>query len=428
MNNLIVVTPLPGEFVRSHLGRARRLNRKRDQKSTINAIRAELSATVTDTRSTPVVRLLATFGGVSDDYYCKQHTMLALTSCIVDADELDFDGMWPSGTLKRVGATLGREAAYFCQDCVDKDMKGGLSYWRRDHQVPGLYRCSKHGRTLRVVVDADAFNQQPSSYSLVAPEITCLLGESGERMSLVARYEEIVRFFLDHDHLFDGEVFRRAMSTLGREFSTSGRKSNKPLLSALARTKCPPMWLEELIPGVGAAGGDEFFAGLDYVFAPSQPMRTVCYALALALLFDSATDAIRFISPASRSTDEQVRQLAFPSSLVRVANRRFRERCHALIEHDCDFHAAAAKIGVDPAGLKDHLSRRSNGLMRELAKSAAMKAVRRFSEGTGLDDACTTEGVNRKAAEGIIQLLLSRSFLTHSYSAAATHAQATTCT
>lgn len=406
MSNLIVVTPLPGEFVRGHIGRARRLNRKRDLKTTVNAIRSELSSSVSDALTTPTVRVLATFSGVSVGNYCKQHTILPLTSCVVDAGDLDCDGMWQAGTLKRFGTAPGREAAYFCPECAIKDLARGFSYWRRDHQIPGQRRCGLHAQILRRVSGPDAFNQQPSSFLSTAPTITCLLGEPAEKLAVVSRYEEIIHFLMAHDHVFDGEVLRRGMSTLGKEFSKREKKSSKPLLSAMARTKCPQIWLEELIPGIGAAGDDEFVSGLDYVFSPTKPMRTVCYALTLAMLFDRPLDAIRFIYPASFATDELVRKLAFPSSAARVANQVFRDRCNALIEHDFNFDAAAAKIGIDPSGLKDQLSRRTNGLMRELAKSPAARAVRRFSQGVGLDDACLTEGVNRKAVDGVIRLLL----------------------
>ncbi len=409
MSKLLVVTPLPGEFVRGHIGRARRFNRKRDHKCIVNAIRSELSASVADSLTAPTVRVLAAFSDVNIGDYCRHHTILPLTSCIVGAADLDAEGIWQAGTLKKFGTAPSRDAAYFCKDCVEQDLADGLSYWRRDHQVPGRHQCEEHKRPLTRVTDPDAFNQQPGSFLSTAQESPCLLSGSSEKLAVVARYEEITHFLMSHDNFFDAEVFRRAMSLLGTDFSKRERNSSKPLLSALARAKCPSEWLEELVHGIGAARDDEFVSGLDYVFSPTKPMRTVCYALTLAMLFDEPVDAIRFVYPASFATDEQARQSAFPSSAARVANQIFRERCHALIEHDCDFHAAAATIGVDPDGLRDHLSRRSNGLMRELSKSPAMKAVRLFSGGIGLDDACETEGVNRKAAEGIIQFLLSRS-------------------
>ena len=58
-----------------------------------------------------------------------------------------------------------RPGAYLCTQCVQEDIGfHGMSYWRREHQLPGLYSCTKHSQPLGYVDAPNAFLQPPSTF------------------------------------------------------------------------------------------------------------------------------------------------------------------------------------------------------------------------------------------------------------------------
>jgi len=69
-----------------------------------------------------------------------------------------------------------RRAAYSCPTCIENDLDADrVSYWRRDHQVPGVHYCAVHGTPLHCAVSIDAFNLTPEGArrtSTVSPTAT----------------------------------------------------------------------------------------------------------------------------------------------------------------------------------------------------------------------------------------------------------------
>ncbi len=49
-----------------------------------------------------------------------------------------------------------------CESCVEQDLREfGYSFWRRSHQLPGVYFCSDHGRALLCFEGREAFRSAP---------------------------------------------------------------------------------------------------------------------------------------------------------------------------------------------------------------------------------------------------------------------------
>ena len=75
----------------------------------------------------------------------SEHTCHAMLKSSVEAKSLTADR---SVSLLRQGDLI-EQPWRWCSECVADDMDTyGISYYRRDHQIPGVKRCSKHGCSL----------------------------------------------------------------------------------------------------------------------------------------------------------------------------------------------------------------------------------------------------------------------------------------
>lgn len=55
---------------------------------------------------------------------------------------------WPSALLQRLTAGLSHRR--FCQQCAEKELSSYReSYWHREHHLPGVWLCMRHGTALR---------------------------------------------------------------------------------------------------------------------------------------------------------------------------------------------------------------------------------------------------------------------------------------
>lgn len=92
--------------------------------------------------------------------------------------------------LRRHSLSETRVEAYFCEKCVACDLElTGQSYWRRSHQIPGVFWCLEHNFPLRYVVGQAAFNHSPAEL------LPSSLANDAEWMSEV-RDNQVVRGYI----------------------------------------------------------------------------------------------------------------------------------------------------------------------------------------------------------------------------------------
>lgn len=142
---MIFPKPLAHEFIQGLESRTRRLNGFESSEHLRVAMRS--NALVKPTFCMAV--LLAEACGLDSHAFVCRHTLAPVTRCIVTS-EPDV----PHGDLREPRAIqraslAARGDAYLCIDCVTDDSKTGpISYWRRDHQFPGVDWCLDHRRPL----------------------------------------------------------------------------------------------------------------------------------------------------------------------------------------------------------------------------------------------------------------------------------------
>ena len=162
---LVRPSPLPDELDRGYLGRVMRINGFSSEKDAIECMVRMFGLEHLTQHERSRLELLALMAGQSSEHFAQRHSTVpvrrAITSFLPDL---------PHGSLTRrtllsvSGLTSMRPGAYLCRSCVAADLKSrrGISYWRREHQIPGLLWCPQHQHALGYVDSEEAFLMSPA--------------------------------------------------------------------------------------------------------------------------------------------------------------------------------------------------------------------------------------------------------------------------
>jgi hypothetical protein len=75
---------------------------------------------------------------------------------------------WPSALLQRLTAGLSHRR--FCQQCAEEELsRYRESYWHREHHLPGVWLCVRHGTALRQTNVPVRLHRNRRGQSLVRP-------------------------------------------------------------------------------------------------------------------------------------------------------------------------------------------------------------------------------------------------------------------
>jgi hypothetical protein len=300
MKELSMIRPkiYPGEIDMSYLGAVMRMNGLRNEESTIALMVQSAGVSKWTRRTAPVIELLSEVAGVPMEPFVHQHSTLGFRRAIT-ANQLPI----PHGAVEnRVllsshGMRRTRNAAYFCVDCVIADQSElDRSYWRREHQIPGLYWCPKHRVDLRCTDSDHAFLKSPSDF------IDSTATMEGDWVAESRSSKPVMRFLDICSALIDAKspfMASRISDALARRATAAGYRSHfinllgarvkeKELLSSLIHSTFPQAWLTREFPEfrkrrvgqiVGGIDGFSWFAGID--------SSAIC-ALVASVLFPSA--------------------------------------------------------------------------------------------------------------------------------------------
>lgn len=197
---------------------------------------------------------------------------------------------------RRVGRSSPRPAAFFCPSCVAEDEDfWHISYWRRVHQLPGMFACSKHPDSLlRFVVEQDALTHPPAHWlgcgrAFVAPE-----AEMMKSHLLVRRFVEIGDAMLEGGQTWAVDRLWPKLRQRAESLGVGGRvRSRLPFLSDLAIQQLPRLLLDELLLsrrwGLRLKSEGQRFHPIDAAVCQG-PVSAGVLALAMTLLYSSNDD------------------------------------------------------------------------------------------------------------------------------------------
>lgn len=236
---------LPDELSQGYAGRLARVNGF----GSSEALEAQLKVSFRSAPDTPVpfvakVELHAAMAGMPLKSYVQAHSMLAIWGIRSGADQADNSETAERQRLLIHGTRTSRSAAYFCAECAKADVAfHGMSYWRREHQIPGAYGCSKHGVPLNFV-NCFSIDLPPRGLSHASQVPHCLF-EASVGSETVLRFQEFVHGLVQMNLTGSTErtyqTVRPCLARAGiKHYSYSGAKNH---LLDLILASYPLAWL-----------------------------------------------------------------------------------------------------------------------------------------------------------------------------------------
>jgi hypothetical protein len=142
------------EFICGYRGRLRAFNLFRGSKyNFMHALHKEMHPPETPLNECPAAVTLALAAGMPIQQFVQNHSLLPYHN-FISMKDYDVDHGDPSrlSLIINLGTRVWRQSeAWLCLDCIKEDIvNSGYAYWRRSHQLPGIYWCNQHGAQLLI--------------------------------------------------------------------------------------------------------------------------------------------------------------------------------------------------------------------------------------------------------------------------------------
>lgn len=281
-----VPEPLPDELAAGHLGRVYTINgiSKKDRVScTIHKLVGDESRAYSET--------LASLAGLSFAHYLFHHTLLPFYRAVQVAESKKWGVFNENLVARTVAHRANPLGAMICPLCIDEDVSfWGFSYWRRSHQLPGIYTCPKHQIALLRTSSSSPMKLLPQESLEKAEALSPELHISAIENPTIRRYGEICQEFLCRERLISTTQMVSCLQQRARRLQVRSRAGVIGLhLHDMARRQASGEWLTAHFPDIEKKGSS---SSLCRTYTSQKiAYATTYYALALALLYDSADDA-----------------------------------------------------------------------------------------------------------------------------------------
>jgi hypothetical protein len=393
---------LPEEYAPGYKGRVMGFNRMTDPKVAMQALMEWSGNAGTSRRDFSTVELLAKVAGIEAARFVRAHTALPLRRAVVATlPEVEHGCPSQRSLLWSVALRGIRPGAYLCTQCVLEDLDfHGMPYWRREHQLPGLYCCSKHGRPLGYVETANAFLSPPSAFYEHHHPVDHRWVKRLDRSETVQRFLSITSDLLARSRPLEERDVSRAAKVRATALGLhTGRGAvERKLVSDLIRERFNTTWLTSVLPGLVEKPVGEFWFPVDGALSGKRMgLSPTTYAIVFAALFESPDQAINAMLVPSPPDSVSARLNPAP---IEVTDQRLRD---AYIECRGCHAAAARKLGLSSYGARRRLQEQGlPNLGAAASPSVRNAAAAVFIEGASIDQASSEHNIDRAELERLL--------------------------
>jgi hypothetical protein len=342
------------------------------------------------------IELLAKVAHLDVSKFARLHTTLPLRRGIVYLkSNVPHGSQTERSLLWSTGIRVSRDGSYYCKDCVNEDQWfHGYSYWRREHQIPGLLWCQKHLTPLNFVEDTTAFISSPTEHATQSQSHPVELVKTALANSFIKRYLEICSGIMERDTPINGKQVSLALRAKAVElgFRTGNARKSMPLLSDAVISAFGRPWLDGVLPSLSCKPEGDLLRQFDNVLSLDKRACKVCaYILASAVMFESSDGALNaltnkfVVKPTKRETHD--------SKMV-----------EAYISQHGNYAMTTATLFMN----KDHAMRRLRAMnlpniLEPVAPNTVRAVVAFFHEGLSFSESALKAGVNQESLEYIIR-------------------------
>lgn len=395
---MLIPELMADELAKGYLGRLKECNGYATMPKAIDAFRNRYGGNL-EGSLVPLPYALAIATGLTSEAFCRHHTMLPFYRAVTNFMPEVFNGAPGAVQTMPHGMSTPDNITQWCLSCVLEDLDfWGYAYYRRSHQLPGVMCCTKHREVLVGVPTRAAFDVQPGM--LAATEFYQEIEPSILDHPVVSRYITITESWLTASRPIP--LSNMLMVLVGQAKAVGVRRSrvgNKALLSDLALDTCPRPWLESLVPNMKWKERNVFLSPLDHVFnTQSAALKSAYYALTLALLFDTAEEALNRVRAGV--------QTVVP---VRKAAKRMGEgfwSSPGFVEHYVECGGSPIKIAkslqMDDGYIRTMMQKNGFPALSQVSQPE-LQALIDFQQGVKLADACQRHGVDIQSVEDLIR-------------------------
>lgn len=404
---MIRLAVLPDEFGLGFRGRVFQANCWNSTKQGVTNLLAWIGRPGANLRDTTVAETLAQVAEISSKQFLRDHSLLAL-SIAINRKQHVCSTAWEDQRARHYASAFRsfKPGAYFCRSCVAEDMAfHGFSYWRREHQVPGRFTCSKHQIGLSVERGLKAYETSPSHSIHSAQVVAHEWLKVNTRSEAVQRFLSICDYFLTLEHSIDELNVARLVNAAAKshERALGTTSSDRHLLSDRALCMFPGGWLKAVMPSLTTEKRNgEYWAPLDSAVSAKRSATSVmAYAMTLAILYPNAVEACNAFTQACRERPSIRRAYERTPTLDRQSLKE------SYIRHRGSHSKVAADLRASPTNVTAALYElglpRIGG--RNLDRLAAVME-RVLSGQMTLEQACITNGISLSTGRGTLEVAL----------------------
>ena len=393
---------LPEEFAPGYKGRVMTINGMTDLKLSMNALMEWSGNGGTSRRKFSTVELLAQVAGVNAAHFVRAHTALPLRRAVVSTlPEVEHGCTSQRSLLWSLALRDTRPGAYLCTECVKEDVDfHGSSYWRREHQLPGLYCCTKHGLPLGYVETPNAFLLPPSTFYQGHHVVDFHWVKKLERSEAVQRYLSITADLLARSKPLDERDVSRAAKARATALGLqTGRGAiEHQLVSDFVKERFDKAWLASVVPGLAEKRAGEFSSSVDGALSGRRlGISSTIYAIVFASLFESSDEAINAML--ALSPPDSVKEQGCKTT-IEVTDQQLRE---AYVECRGCHSAVARQLGLSTYGTRKRLQHEGlPNLGSTASQSIRNAAAAVFFEGVSIERASKAHSIDRADLERLL--------------------------